>query len=280
MKYPRITYGELISFCMRRPELQTPDQVFYMIYPNIYFHVQDQADEVLRGLGYIVWNDPSLPAPENHSCTEFEENYLTHSGDKLLSSDFYNTILIELGGTIYADVRDKGYLTRDDFFSYVNDNIVQIMWILRRAVLQFIVRSWNNIYKIFKAYTTQYKPLENYSMIEDTDYTPLAKQTVKSSNKSKTDTTTDVGVFGFNSTVAVPSSSTDSGTTQLKADNEMETETSYDGKADNTHHERSGNIGVTTSQQMLESEIKLRKLEILELIFQGLDEVICQSVYD
>ena len=143
----------------------------------------------------------------------------------------------------------------------------------------FRSHQWN-IAHVIDLIKTAYKPLENYSMIEDTDYTPLAKQTVKSSNKSKTDTTTDVGVFGFNSTVAVPSSSTDSGTTQLKADNEMETETSYDGKADNTHHERSGNIGVTTSQQMLESEIKLRKLEILELIFQGLDEVICQSVYD
>lgn len=150
----------------------------------------------------------------------------------------------------------------------------------QQAIKVFNARSADNIKKIYEAYTTEYEPLENYSMTEDTDYTPLAKQTVKSSNKSKTDTTTDVGVFGFNSTVSVPSSTTDSGTTQLKADNEMETVTSYDGSKDNTHHTRSGNIGVTTSQQMLDSEIKLRKLEILELIFQGLDEVICQSVYD
>ena len=280
MKYPRITYGELIAFCMRRPELQTPDEVFYMIYPRLYFYVHDQADEVLRGLGFIVWNDPSLPAPTDHSCQEFEENYLTHSGDKLLSTNFYNTVLLELGGTIYADVRDKGYLTREEFFSYINNSLVTINWILRRSVISFVTRSWNNIYKIYKAYTTQYKPLENYSMIENTDYTPKAKQTIKTSNKSKTDTKVDTGVYGFNSTTSVPSSTTDSNTTQLKADNEMETETSYDGGKDNTHHERSGNIGVTTSQQMLESEIKLRKLEILELIFQGLDEVICQSVYD
>ena len=210
-----------------------------------------------------------LPKDGSIYNTLFDAEYMAHSGDKQVSRICFLYNQIDQGLGQWPDRKDRREEPRvfDDTF-------------FKGAISIFNARHADNIKKIYEAYTTEYKPLENYSMIEDTDYTPLAKQTVKSSNKSKTDTTTDVGVFGFNSTVAVPSSSTDSGTTQLKADNEMETETSYDGKADNTHHERSGNIGVTTSQQMLESEIKLRKLEILEMIFQGLDEVICQSVYD
>ena len=210
-----------------------------------------------------------LPKDGSIYNTLFDAEYMAHSGDKQVSRIcfLYNQINQGMGAWPTREQRrEEPYSYSETFF--------------QQAIKVFNARSADNIKKIYEAYTTEYKPLENYSMIEDTDYTPLAKQTVKSSNKSKTDTTTDVGVFGFNSTVAVPSSSTDSGTTQLKADNEMETTTSYDGEKDNTHTERSGNIGVTTSQRMLEAEINVRKLEILELIFQGLDEVICQSVYD
>lgn len=42
---------------------------------------------------------------------------------------------------------------------------------------------------------------------------------------------------------------------------------------------RSGNIGVTTSQQMLQSEIELRKFDFLEEVFKCFDKVICASVY-
>ena len=226
-----------------------------------YIHQWLRTDivNILSELGY-----PS----EEPGPARFEMDYLAHSGDKLISKNVFQNFVIE---------GNNGFIPLSDEYDYAG-NMEDSFF--ERAVEQFNARCADNIKKIFDAYTTQYKPLDNYAMVEDMDYTPKAQQTVKSSNKSKTDTTTDVGVYGFNSTVAVPSSTTDSGTTQLKNDNEMETTTSYDGEKDNTHTERSGNIGVTTSQRMLEAEIQVRKLEILELIFQGLDEVICQSVYD
>lgn len=267
MKYPRITYAELLNMIS---EAGYSLQLFRQIYPAMRISTEAiaQVDEVLTDLGYIVMTPP--PAYE---CEIFEMDYLKHSASKVVSSNLITDLFLPNDISIIA----RGYATLDEIKTQV---ALKGYSLLGGAVSEFMSRSWDNIYKVYKAYTTQYKPLENYSMIEDTDYTPLAKQTVKSSNKSKTDTKVDTGVYGFNSTVAVPSSTTDSNTKQEKADNEMETTTSYDGESDNTHHERSGNIGVTTSQQMLESEIKLRKLEILELIFQGLDEVICQSVYD
>lgn len=42
---------------------------------------------------------------------------------------------------------------------------------------------------------------------------------------------------------------------------------------------RSGNIGVTTSQQMIESEISLRKLDIINMIYHDIDKVITIPYY-
>lgn len=42
---------------------------------------------------------------------------------------------------------------------------------------------------------------------------------------------------------------------------------------------RSGNIGVTTSQQMIESEISLRKLDIINIIYEDIDKVITIPYY-
>lgn len=43
---------------------------------------------------------------------------------------------------------------------------------------------------------------------------------------------------------------------------------------------RSGNIGVTTSQQMIESEISLRKLDIIKMIYFDIDKVITIPYYN
>ena len=267
MKYPRITYAELLNMLS---EAGYSLQLFRQIYPamRISTDIITQVDEVLTDLGYTI-----VTPPPAYACESFEMDYLKHSASKAISSNLVTDLFLPNDISIIA----RGYASLDEI---KNQIALKGASLLTGAVSEFMSRSWANIYKVYKAYTEAYKPLENYSMIEDTDYTPLAKQTVKTSNKSKTDTKTDTGIFGFNSTVSVPSSTTDSNTTQLKADNEMETETSYDGKADNTHHERTGNIGTVTAQDMLKQELEIRKFEILEMIFQGLDEVICQSVYD
>ena len=43
--------------------------------------------------------------------------------------------------------------------------------------------------------------------------------------------------------------------------------------------ERRGNIGVTTSQQMLESEIELRKFSFLEMVYNDIDKVLTLQTY-
>ena len=43
---------------------------------------------------------------------------------------------------------------------------------------------------------------------------------------------------------------------------------------------RSGNIGVTTSQQMLESELELRKFRFYDRIFEDVDSILCEKIFD
>lgn len=114
-------------------------------------------------------------------------------------------------------------------------------------------------WKLSDAITTNYKPLENYDMEEQKNV--ATDVNVHQESES--------GIYGFNSTESNPTAtgSGDNHTTGLKAGNEEVL----------TRH---GNIGVTTSQQMLESEIVLReKHNLIDMIFKDIDSVLCLKVY-
>ena len=106
---------------------------------------------------------------------------------------------------------------------------------------------WNRVYAASQA---EYNPIENYSMVEKTE--------------ANTDIETANDIYGFNSASAVPSNKTK--TTGNKLNNTVD-------------HTRSGNIGVTTSQQMLESEIKLREWNFYDQLYKDVDSILCLKVY-
>lgn len=165
---------------------------------------------------------------------------------------------------------------------------------LGKQIVRRFADSWQ---KIYDALTAEYRPLENYSMTEET--TPDLTDTFGVSDdyeknvhrelNSKTTTTdqnktTDASVYGFNSSDPVPASKmVGSGSVESVADvndnfsDEKETQVgsrveTHTGKSTLT---RSGNIGVTTSQQMLESEIALRvKNHMEDIIFSNIDEIL------
>lgn len=115
---------------------------------------------------------------------------------------------------------------------------------------------WNRIYDAY--IKSIYKPLENYSMIE-----------VEKNNTKITSTDSQKGgSYGFNSDVSVPVN--DSNSTSVVEGN------GEDNKRELT---RSGNIGVTTSQQMLESELQLRKYNFYEELFKDVNSVVTLSIY-
>lgn len=119
--------------------------------------------------------------------------------------------------------------------------------------------------KWYDALQVQYRPLENYNRVEETTDTPTGK--VKN--------VTDVGAATGNQTTTSKVSAYDSDA-EVNAGSTIVTDTmarsttntqSFEDSYHTTHHsEISGNIGVTTSQQMLQSELDIQSWNLYEHI--------------
>lgn len=138
---------------------------------------------------------------------------------------------------------------------YENDDSTYLTKIASLIVLKYEDK-WNKLYKAF--FEDEYNPIENYSMVEE-----------ENANTSITNSTTGKNnIYGFNTT-------SEDGVPQ---DNSS-VESTTSGDFDDNHRKltRSGNIGVTTSQQMLQSEIELRQWNFYNMIMNDIDDVMCLS---
>lgn len=217
---------------------------------------------------------------------EMDLDYLTsHSGTKAIS----NAVRIQL----FKDGED------------VTD-VPMIKTLSNRAVIalcnQIAMRfgeAWDHIYEVLQA---EYHPLENYNMTEETkpdtydqDDIPVGWQRSTTRSVNQDVTVSELGahdqtdVYGFNSSNPVPASKVTKdysvNTAGDKDDNyETVVETEVTGRK--TLHkgsvkvERSGNIGVTTTQQMAEAEIQLRiKNHMEDIIFADVDQILTTAGY-
>ena len=122
-----------------------------------------------------------------------------------------------------------------------------IIHAFKTTILRFKDK-WERRYQAFV--TSTYNPIENYSMSERENVG--SKVTVTANQNSS--------VYGFNSESSSPTAESGASTT------------SFGNKDDNERTlTRSGNIGVTTSQQMLQSEIDLRKWSYYDNLLVDLD---------
>ena len=137
-----------------------------------------------------------------------------------------------------------------------------------------------NSYKYSGLYKTthlEYNPIENYSMSESgTDTrTPniITTDTTNIGEQANSTTSTD-SVSPYDS-----NSFTDSNKTISSENNGARTDsnTRTESGTDTTSHDfkRSGNIGVTTSQQMIESERKVVNFAFLKIVFRNIIDDTC-----
>ena len=172
------------------------------------------------------------------------EYYLNFSGDKNISKMF--NLLIE---TI-----EKQTITDDNIQSAVN--------MLASIIINKFADKWNRLYNAYVQ--EEYQPLENYKMVESgTD-----KESTKITNSQET----NGKGYGFNSPSAVNvADNTQQSTTQGALDDNVKQH----------NFTRSGNIGVTTSQQMLQSELDLRNnYDFFNHIFIDVDSILCSLYYN
>lgn len=133
------------------------------------------------------------------------------------------------------------------------------------------------LYRAWKAMQAEYDPISNYDMREQSsDGRKAGKETETNTPHGGSQTTVnrygiDSGADGepFDKTTLQPLAGTYTETEKEKTHDKTITDNdgqSVSGYADTNDHymTRSGNIGVTTSQQMLNEEIKVRQTDLLK----------------
>lgn len=185
--------------------------------------------------------------------------HLGHSNEKFISSLMTKLFeqMLTANGIDYYDYKDETPAQQKTDLEDLYNNLLPLIY------NRFAVK-WK---KLFDALNESYNPLENYSMID----TRTPNLTIKDVAKGETDSKTESGVVGFNSVNSKPAG-TNAGNQKVDSSN-TRTETG----SETTR--RSGNIGVTTSQQMLESEFEVRKHDIYQLIYNDIDSLICLKIY-
>lgn len=202
--------------------------------------------------------------------TMSQDYYLYHSGEKKVSP-------------VYQKLVDGG---EEDVIEKIAD-----------IIYNKYHDKWMRLYSVLVE--SEYAPLENYNMLEvetpnltDTEtpnITHSDTQTQQTNITTTGNSNNDTSVYGFNSANATPQSesgATSSATTSGDAEDNVITKTGTETGTRTTAHtgtkrlERSGNIGVTTSQQMLESEVTLRqRYNFYNIVYQDIDKVFTLSVY-
>ena len=158
-------------------------------------------------------------------------------------------------------------------------------------------KNWTALYQTTIA---EYNPIENYNMKElsklsDTVVNEYGKTNTLNNSREATNTTTlaldttNEGAYsGFNTTTPLPTDSNKSNSDSHGTGRETGTEstTSTDGGTDQMKKnimgeiQRSGNIGVTTSQQLLQSERELWLWNFADSMFSDVDTMLTLAVFD
>ena len=136
--------------------------------------------------------------------------------------------------------------------------------------------NWERIYKTY--FVDTYNPLNNYDM--EQKRTPNLTHDTDIDRKSKVTTDTDgkTSIVPFNSTTPLEVSETEGGSTveELLADNHVDSKTTETGTDTLT---RKGNIGVMSTQDLINQELNLRRFDFIKRIFKDIDSVLLRDYW-
>ena len=158
--------------------------------------------------------------------------------------------------------------------------------VLAGIIYSFNIENWK---KLWENYTAKYNPIDNYNRHEETVLTDSGNDTtVKNGSMTNTMSGSTIAmdmstIYAYNSdnatNVAGGQSNVSPNTTTTDTYNNVE-----DKRTLNTEHktvsEISGNIGVTTSAQMIAENINLWKWNYFDDVFDSIIRLITTGVYD
>lgn len=225
------------------------------------------SDVVMDDLGifcYLAQTDAGTPPePVFTIISDFinQDNYVLLDTDYEVgfSADKYISPLLEK--ILVQSLSDLGYSIEDFMDDSFNDYsslipLILLNYGIGNILYQRFGEKWKRIYD---AMMSQYDPINNYDMEEKR--TPNLSTGVTANAGSKT------GVFGFNGTSAKDSAINDGNSSSTTTLTGTDTLT------------RKGNIGVTTTQQMITQELELRKNDFYRIIYSDIDSILCLKIY-
>lgn len=203
------------------------------------------------------------------------EYYILHSGDKLVSkillTDEFSSRLVT------EEYPDSFVITRDDKHYIITDSLIDKMKSAAQVIFNKFGDKWNRIYALLVE--EQYNPIHNYNMKEIISSEKLTSNTRKQKTKVTTSLGTSSYTYGYNSATETPTDKVASNNTiSGNLDDNIITDNGGDESTITT--EKSGNIGVTTTQKMVVDELDIRLKNIFnDIIFKDVDSILCLSVY-
>lgn len=145
--------------------------------------------------------------------------------------------------------------------------------IITNLILDKFYEKWT---RLWDAYTAEYEILDNYNGVEVR--TPALYSDSETKTKTNLTQTTENKAYGFNSSTEQPVSKIINSTDGNDTNNKVST---HIGQTGTETIEKHGNLGVTTSQQMLWSEVELRDkwIFIQNTIYNDIASVILIDIY-
>ena len=159
------------------------------------------------------------------------------------------------------------------------------------TTLSTVIKAWSTARvpawaKMAEALNAQYNPIHNYDRTESwTEEHKGEHSKAGTTDNSGTSTGSSTGtqdVAGYNAagTVASVPKTKDTGSSSGSSSQEGEwTEDGTSAESVTRTGSVSGNIGVTTSQQMIQSELELREIDLYKIIIQEFKRMFCLGVY-
>ena len=222
-------------------------------------HIVENYDENYPIHSYI--NDPGFIFKQIrlriHSLTTYPllKAYLEYKHENVWA---YNATILD---DLFMQLYSQRYINSNIFNYSLNIKGEWLKWDVYNEELSksIILRFGERWEQYLKELAIQYNPIHNYDMEEDE----------KVNTYLETSDDTDNYTNGFNSSTASPTD---------KSENTIIVDGDWDNNKRNLT--RKGNIGVTTSQQMLEAEIKLRDENVfVERILKDVADFLTLSIY-
>lgn len=175
-------------------------------------------------------------------------------------------------------------------YVFVNENSLDI---LNNIIKNIYLDKWNKLYNVLNS---EYNPIENYNRVENTTINNTGNETTNENinnsevltgghtNNNTNENTHKVSAFN-DETFSNDSNDVNNSTDVFAYNNETKTNTATNTSSKNntgtneTHSTISGNIGVTTTQQMIVSEIELRKYNLVNEFYSDLDNLLTIGIY-